>query len=117
MNSLKQHEKQTMKKSLLIALIIVLSILSLPVLAQTKQYAKPDPIKAYTFTIPAAKLDSIGLFVNQGSQSLMQSSIPANQVSKLQLSAMNLLNLLYGQLRKQVVADSIAKIKEVKPKQ
>lgn len=114
MNLLKQHQAKTMKKHLLIALVIVLSILSLPALAQTKQYAKPDPIKAYTFTIPASKLDSIGLFVNQGSQSLMKTTIPAVKVSELQLSAMNLLNLLYGQLRRQVVADSLKNLKTIK---
>lgn len=75
MNSLKQHQTKTMKQSLLIALIVVLSILSVPVLAQKKDTVKtvaPNPgwifqgVKTFstTITIPAGLINDV-FFINQ----------------------------------------------------
>lgn len=93
-------------KSLIISLFIVVATLTAQ--AQKKEYARPNPAKQYTFTITAAKLDSITYLIQQGGQSLFNTTMPANQAAKLNQCAFSTVRELSMQLRRQVVADSLA---------
>ncbi len=91
--------------------LIALTGLSFSASAQTKQYAKPNPTKAYTITLRASAIDSLLMFVNTGTASLTDSELQAKEVKRLTIAAANYQNIIYSQVRQQIVADSLADLK------
>jgi len=94
-------------KKLILTILLFVATLTFAIAQTKKQYASPDPIKQYTFTIKAGVLDSLVFFVQTGSQSLFQTDMPAKRASTLAQRASILSNELLIQLRQQVVADSL----------
>lgn len=99
-----------MKKTLTITLLA----LAITAKAQTKKYAEADPKKAYTFTliIPAVKLGDLQQLAIFGTSAIMDSNIPAKDVKAITNNSANIINELLGQLRKQIVADSLSNLKK-----
>lgn len=91
---------------------LALIVLACSVKAQSKQYAHPDPVKAYTFTIKASQLDSLLYFVQSGSSALFQTDMPAKRAMELNNRATWFIRDLSLQLRQQVVADSLKGVKK-----
>lgn len=104
-----------MKKQILTFCLISLSI---AVKAQTKkEYAQADPNKSYTFTliIPSVKLGDLQYLSQLGSGAIMDTELPAKTAKTITKNSFDIINELFMQLRKQVVADSLVNIKLKKP--
>jgi len=99
-----------MKKQLT---IIGLLAISLSVKAQTKQYQQPDPKKSYTFTlsVQAVKVGDLQQIFQLGAGAIMDTEIPAKTTKTIVGNSADIINQLLGQLRKQLVADSLERVK------
>lgn len=100
-----------------ITLTICLIGLSIAVKAQNKkEYAQADPNKVYSFqlNIPAVSLDKLSTIYQVGSAGLMDTEIQAKQAKDINVTVGILVNSLFVQLRKQIMADSLANVKSKK---
>jgi hypothetical protein len=97
--------------------ILALLGMAISASAQTKQYARPNPTKAYTVSLKASAIDSLIMFVNTGAASLYDSELQAKEAKKLNMAAAYYQNVIYSQVRAQIVADSLAdeRLKAKKP--
>lgn len=101
-----------------ITLTICLISLSIAVKAQTKkEYAQADPNKSYTFTltIPSVKIGDLQYLSQLGSGAIMDTDMPAKTTKIITKNSFDIINELLMQLRKQILADSLASVKSKKP--
>jgi hypothetical protein len=113
MNSLKQFEKQNMKKDL-ITIFAVIAILLICVFSAKSQQHLPD-----TVTVKLSQRDLFAITQRIDSlQSAMVSTsvLPANQVTSFNQRLNIALSVMYEQIRRQMVADKVKNV-EVPKKQ
>lgn len=95
---------------------ILLLAFAITAKAQTKpkEYAKPEPNKQYTFTLTmqASKLNDLAQLVQGGSMAIMDTDIQAKLAKAMTTNSFDILSQLGAQLRKQIVADSLANVKK-----